>query len=356
VASRLPANGLIAQKVQCGAGISKARPGAKDSSGASASKLTAVSSPDCDIERPDGKKITIDNARYVQDSATGPGGATNFDFPGCGTMSADVTFDGFSAAELADMAPRLAMQTIVNVSPAGQLKCVDDAVCLASKDKDADSTCYYCDLCSETRHKDGILSKVEADSACDDPLARKKRLSARICPLDENNKQQMCHFFSKTATDPYWQKKGDVDVKFLLYLRRPPQNPNEDHITYLTREYNREKASPFFAFTTKLKLQAQAAASRDGILSLLGGGGRSTPQEQEFKIFEEYVKQENGKGTLLGCQKFVGDYDLFGTGISKIADLASNNVDSLLGRRKAECDQMVKAKQRERYAGILRRL
>lgn len=260
ISARRP-DGLIAQKVECGAGISKRTQRGKDNSGASASKLTAVSSPDCDRERADGKKITIDNARYVHDSETGRNGATDFDFPGCGEMTADVTFDGFTAAELRDMAGRLAMQTIVNVSPAGQLKCADSAVCIAKKDGEGDSNCYYCDLCSESRHKDGILSEVEADSICDEPLARKKTLSARICPLDEDNKQQMCHFFSKSATDPYWQKKGDVDVKFIVYLRRPAQREGEDHLDYIKREYQREKSSPLWPIT-RLRLRAQARVSR----------------------------------------------------------------------------------------------
>lgn len=66
---------------------------------------------------------------------------------------------------------------------------------------------------------------------------------------------------------------------------------------------------------------------QEGLLSILGGGARPTAQDEEFALFEQYMRQENGKGTILACQKFVGDYDLFGTGISKIADLASNNVD-----------------------------
>lgn len=361
LASRRP-DGLIARKVNCNAGVRSTK---ADKSGANAQNLKATTGPGCYAYREDGKEIKIDNARYVADSKTTRDGTT-FDFPSCGTMTADVNFVGFSSAELKDFGPRLAMQTIVNVSPAGQLKCIDDAVCIAASERGdpADSNCYYCDLCNKERHKDGILGKAESESVCDEDMSSRKRtLSARICPMDENDKQTFCTLMSKTATDPYWQKKGDVDVKFLLYLRREAPADGQSYLDWAAEQYRKEKSkcgifgSICWAGQKRLILaKAKAAGGASAVLDLLNGGGSRTTEDEDFKVFLAYLQTENPKGQLLSCQTFVGDWSIFGNNLGKITDVASSatDINGLLGRgaKAAECKKFLDEQRQQQFGSL----
>jgi hypothetical protein len=201
-----------------------------------------------------------------------------FTFPDCVTMKAFVTLPPGTEGD------RIAVQFDVNILPAGKLKCIDPGAC--------NKECYYCNFCNNTKKLD-VMSNSNGQQACNLVGGKRVEVSATACPPPESFNKAQCEGFTKS--DPtYWQKKGDVQTRLLIWERSPEE-------AALKQKYYTSVAKNGIL---KAALKAQYTIDNKAFISQ-----NLNPTNEDYYLSEFYCKKNaKVKEALIACVEGTTNY------------------------------------------------
>jgi hypothetical protein len=219
--------------------------------------------------------------KYSNQRDAGNKGVT-FDFPAC--VECIGTLDLAPGIE----AKNLAIKFTTMVLPAGRMNCNDPATQACGGDP---GDCYYCDLCDASKRGQVYLLNNANSNVCDHKGGGTLVVKNTVCPPPEVNQFKYCDEFQKPLGDPYWKKKGNLDVIAEVFDR-----PSEEECNAI---YNDPRGS-FAAFSDFKK-------DTKNLRFLL----TIKPPQKEFCLW-----YRNQKGVKVGCRESIVNYDVTGSKVN----------------------------------------
>uniref|UniRef100_A0A915J7U4 Uncharacterized protein n=1 Tax=Romanomermis culicivorax TaxID=13658 RepID=A0A915J7U4_ROMCU len=155
---------------------------------------------------------------------------------------------------------------------------------------------YYCDMCDPVKRGNVQLLANAQSSICDAKGGDTVVVSATICPPPQASMTNYCDHFSKGLGDPYWQKKGNLDVTFEVFNRKTDAD-------YAAAKADRAKYSSLVSQFKKdaVLLFLAALVNPKYLLSF-------SPPDSEVSNWYKYSQSEK-----VGCRQSLVNYNLGGS-------------------------------------------
>jgi hypothetical protein len=150
-----------------------------------------------------GDLITIENMEFNYNSQDRRGNV-KINWPDCFKMSADITLPAGLNLD------QLELQFNVQVLPAGNLQCMDPAICGAR-------SCYYCDPCGKQFTTLNMTSNTDTN-VCDSKTSKTVRAEATVCPYPKDANMAMCASFDRSLIgNDYYKYDGEIKTEIRLW-------------------------------------------------------------------------------------------------------------------------------------------